>query len=216
MTIHDTSADILKSLKMQIGLVHKKMENLEQMEKALQNTTQILEETNQIALDRYSEPDSSDRLRKRCWWAVQKRGKPNIRISLHEQYSQNKKGWFPWLLEQMDFDGARRILEIGCGNGQLWKKAEPSVLKGKYICLSDLSDGMIRDAAENLGEKRHPVLISGHWTARSFRFRMRNTTGLLQIMFCSMSRICPAVCRKSAVCFQMTACSTAVRMEKAI
>ena len=33
---------------MQIGLVHKKMENLEQMEKALQNTTQILEETNQI------------------------------------------------------------------------------------------------------------------------------------------------------------------------
>ena len=43
MTIHDTSADILKSLKMQIGLVHKKMENLEQMEKALQNTTQILE-----------------------------------------------------------------------------------------------------------------------------------------------------------------------------
>ena len=65
-------------------------------------------------------------------------------------------------------------------------------------------------------KKRHPVLISGHWIARNFRFRMRNTTGLLQIMFCSMSRICPAVCRKSAVCFQMTACSTAVRMEKAI
>ena len=49
MTIHDTSADILKSLKMQIGLVHKKMENLEQMEKALQNTTQILEETNPVS-----------------------------------------------------------------------------------------------------------------------------------------------------------------------
>ena len=32
-----------------------------------------------------------------------KTGKPDIRISLHEQYSQNKKGWFPWLLEQMDF-----------------------------------------------------------------------------------------------------------------
>ena len=83
----------------------------------------------------------------------------NIRISLHEQYSQNKKGWCPWLLEQMDFDGARRILEIGCGNGQLWKKAEPSVLKGKYICLSDLSDGMIRDAAENLGEEKASCII---------------------------------------------------------
>ena len=71
MTIHDTSADILKSLKMQIGLVHKKMENLEQMEKALQNTTQILEETN-----RHSEPDSSDRYGKDAGGAVQKRGKP--------------------------------------------------------------------------------------------------------------------------------------------
>ena len=28
------------------------------------------------------------------------------------------------------------------------------MLKGKYICLSDLSDGMIRDAAENLGEEK--------------------------------------------------------------
>jgi len=74
MTIHDTSADILKSLKMQIGLVHKKMENLEQMEKALQNTTQILEETNQI--DWHSEPDSSDRYGKDAGGAVQKRGKP--------------------------------------------------------------------------------------------------------------------------------------------
>ena len=64
-------ADILKSLKMQIGLVHKKMENLEQMEKALQNTTQILEETNQIRLDRHSEPDSSDRYGKDAGGAVQ-------------------------------------------------------------------------------------------------------------------------------------------------
>lgn len=216
MTIHDTSADILKSLKMQIGLVHKKMENLEQMEKALQNTTQILEETNQIDWTGILNLIHLTDMEKMLVEQYKNGENLNIRISLHEQYSQNKKGWFPWLLEQMDFDGARRILEIGCGNGQLWKKAEPSVLKGKYICLSDLSDGMIRDAAENLGEEKASCLISGHWTARSFRFRMRNTTGLLQIMFCSMSRICPAVCRKSAVCFQMTACSTAVRMEKAI
>ena len=153
MTIHDTSADILKSLKMQIGLVHKKMENLEQMEKALQNTTQILEETNQIDWTGILNLIHLTDMEKMLVDQYKNGENLNIRISLHEQYSQNKKGWFPWLLEQMDFNGARRILEIGCGNGQLWKKAEPSVLKGKYICLSDLSDGMIRDAAENLGEE---------------------------------------------------------------
>ena len=127
---------------------------LEQMEKALQNTTQILEETNQIDWTGILNLIHLTDMEKMLVEQYKNGENLNIRISLHEQYSQNKKGWFPWLLEQMDFDGARRILEIGCGNGQLWKKAEPSVLKGKYICLSDLSDGMIRDAAENLGEEK--------------------------------------------------------------
>lgn len=130
------------------------MENLEQVEKALQNTTQILEETNQIDWTGILNLIHLTDMEKMLVEQYKNGENLNIRISLHEQYSQNKKGWFPWLLEQMDFDGARRILEIGCGNGQLWKKAEPSVLKGKYICLSDLSDGMIRDAAENLGEEK--------------------------------------------------------------
>ena len=116
----------------------------------------------------------------------------------------------------MDFDGARWILEIGCGNGQLWENAEPSVLKGKYICLSDLSDGMIRDAAENLGEEKASCFDFRTLDCQKLPFPDAEYDRLLQIMFCSMSRICPAVCRKSAVCFQMTACSTAVRMEKAI
>ena len=76
MTIHDTSADILKSLKMQIGLVHKKMENLEQMEKALQNTTQILEETNQIDWTGILNLIHLTDIEKDAGGAVQKRGKP--------------------------------------------------------------------------------------------------------------------------------------------
>ena len=145
-------AVLLDTLRMQE--LRKKMENLEQMEKALQNTTQILEETNQIDWTGILNLIHLTDMEKMLVEQYKNGENLNIRISLHEQYSQNKKGWFPWLLEQMDFDGARRILEIGCGNGQLWKKAEPSVLKGKYICLSDLSDGMIRDAAENLGEEK--------------------------------------------------------------
>ncbi len=107
MTIHDTSADILKSLKMQIGLVHKKMENLGTDGKALQNTTQILEETNQIdwtgILNLIHLTDMEKMLVEQY-----KNGKNlNIRICRTSSIPKIKKGWFPWLLEQMDFDGAR-------------------------------------------------------------------------------------------------------------
>ena len=48
MTIHDTSSDILESLKMQIDLVQKKIENMNQMEHALQNTMQIVQQLSLI------------------------------------------------------------------------------------------------------------------------------------------------------------------------
>lgn len=103
MTIHDTSADILKSLKMQIGLVHKKMENLEQMEKALQNTTQILEETNQIDWTGILNLIHLTDMEKMLVEQYKNGENLNIRISLHEQYSQNKRDgsrgfWNRWIL----------------------------------------------------------------------------------------------------------------------
>ena len=85
MTIHDTSADILKSLKMQIGLVRKKMENLEQMEKALQNTTQILEETNQIDWTGILNLIHLTDMEKMLVEQYKNGENLNIRISLHEQ-----------------------------------------------------------------------------------------------------------------------------------
>ena len=103
MTIHDTSADILKSLKMQIGLVHKKMENLEQMEKALQNTTQILEETNQIDWTGILNLIHLTDMEKMLVEQYKNGENLNIRISLHEQYSQIKRDgsrgfWNRWIL----------------------------------------------------------------------------------------------------------------------
>ena len=75
------------------------MENLEQMEKALQNTTQILEETNQIDWTGILNLIHLTDMEKMLVEQYKNGENLNIRISLHEQYSQNKKGWFPWLLE---------------------------------------------------------------------------------------------------------------------
>ena len=42
------------------------------------------------------------------------------------------------------------MLEIGCGNGQLWKDNQ-EYIKG-HIVLSDVSQGMVHDAKENLND----------------------------------------------------------------
>ena len=41
-------------------------------------------------------------------------------LILHNRFSVNKKGWFPWVYEQCGIVKGMRILEIGCGDGTLW------------------------------------------------------------------------------------------------
>uniref|UniRef100_UPI003260634D class I SAM-dependent methyltransferase n=1 Tax=Clostridium sp. NkU-1 TaxID=1095009 RepID=UPI003260634D len=42
------------------------------------------------------------------------------------------------------------ILELGCGNGELWNANRDRIPADASICLSDISEGMIRDVEENL------------------------------------------------------------------
>ena len=74
----------------------------------------------------------------------------NVRISLHDKYSQNKQGWFPWLFEQIDFSHINKLLEVGCGNGKLWKNNKIN-LRNREIFLSDSSQGMVDELRKSLG-----------------------------------------------------------------
>ena len=75
----------------------------------------------------------------------------SARINLHSLYSENKKGWFPWIFEQLKLKEGMRILEIGCGDGELWKINKRKILKDIEIIVSDISDGMLRDARRTIG-----------------------------------------------------------------
>lgn len=151
MTIHDTSPDIVESMKMQIDLVKKKIDNLYQMEHALQNTVQVVEQTNQVDWNEILNLIHLTDMEKTLVEQYKNGANLNIRIALHEQYSSNPQGWFSWLYEQIDFKDVKRMLEVGCGNGQLWQRACEKELRGKEIILTDMSDGMISDAAANIG-----------------------------------------------------------------
>ena len=74
------------------------------------------------------------------------------RISIHEQYSENPKGFYHWLFEQYEFKANDNILELGCGNGMQWEKQMNNLPKDCSLTLSDLSKGMVEKVQLLYGE----------------------------------------------------------------
>ena len=79
--------------------------------------------------------------------AVQKQYKTaknlNLRISLHAKYSTNQIGFGNWLFSQYDLAPNMRILELGCGTGEMWDTKlhllDPSI----KLLLTDFSENMV-------------------------------------------------------------------------
>lgn len=84
----------------------------------------------------------------------------DIRIKLHKLYSQREESWFRWLYSNYDICSNSKVLELGCGNGNLWKENIDRIV-GK-ITLSDISKGMIDDAKDNLGQAFDYKIIDAH------------------------------------------------------
>ena len=84
--------------------------------------------------------------------AIQYKNSVNVdtRINLHRAYSNNPKGWFRWIYELLPIRKGMRILEVGCGNGQLWRDNLDRLPEEASIVLSDISSGMVRNAQEKL------------------------------------------------------------------
>jgi ubiquinone/menaquinone biosynthesis C-methylase UbiE len=75
----------------------------------------------------------------------------NARLALHQRFSTNPQGWFPWIFETLEALPARaRVLELGCGTGSLWSTWAERIPSGWSITLSDFSEGMLKNAWSNL------------------------------------------------------------------
>jgi SAM-dependent methyltransferase len=75
----------------------------------------------------------------------------DARAAIHQRFSTNPYGWFRWVFDiLLKLSGNARILELGCGNGQLWKENADRIPEGWNITLSDLSAGMLDAAWRNL------------------------------------------------------------------
>lgn len=65
-------------------------------------------------------------------------------------YSINEIDWPTWLFEQYTIAPKQKILEVGCGNGIIWKKNAAQLPQEVEIILTDQSEGMIETARKNL------------------------------------------------------------------
>jgi SAM-dependent methyltransferase len=73
------------------------------------------------------------------------------RARLHVKYGTAAVAWFPWLATQVDWPGAARVLEVGCGAGWMWTEAAARLPGDLDLTLTDVSPGMVAEAIERVG-----------------------------------------------------------------
>ena len=144
---------LLNSLKLQKKLVKDRMEHLQLVEAAINDTVSTMEQEQQVDWSHMLELIHLTGMEKSLKSQYQDAGNISARIRLHRDYSVNKQGWFPWVLEQCGITSGMHVLELGCGNGALWVENKECVPNGVQVVLSDLSEGMIRDARRAVTEQ---------------------------------------------------------------
>ena len=75
----------------------------------------------------------------------------DTRISIHDKYSTNKLGFGNWIFSNYKIDKGAKVLELGCGTGDMWKNRESLICSCSKIILSDFSEGMVATTKDNLG-----------------------------------------------------------------
>lgn len=150
MTINDEVEDIAHSLNMQKELIQKRIRHLQKMEQTLEDTSSMLGESKTVDWNNILSLIHITNMEHALVDQYKTAVNLNVRIELHRRFSHNPISWFPWLLSKMKLSKTRTVLEVGCGNGELWQQADKAVLEDKKIYLTDVSAGMVEDAAQLL------------------------------------------------------------------
>ena len=152
MTIGDSDYHfMLNSLNIQLRLVRDRIEQMQLVEKAIQDTAQAIQKQHTIDWSQMLNLIHLTGMEKSLKNQYQNATNISSRINLHNLYSQNKQGWFPWIFQQCHIRPGLRILELGCGDGTLWTENLSLIPEDISITLSDISSGMLRDARRAIG-----------------------------------------------------------------
>ncbi len=156
MTIAGADYHLLKnSLNLQKKLVQDRIEQMQLVESAIEDTVKAIEQEHQIDWSYMLDLIHLTGAEKSLKIHYQNATNISARIRLHREYSTNRQGWFPWVYEHCRIQEGQKILELGCGNGALWTENLSRLPKQIKVVLSDISEGMLRDARRSIGADDH-------------------------------------------------------------
>lgn len=154
MTIGSGDKQLLQdSLQIQKCLAEERLEEMKNVVNAIDSTSQALDRNDQVDWSKMLNLIHLTSMNQSL--SMQYKNATNIsaRIRLHRDYSVNKEGWFPWLFSNLHLKSGMKVLELGAGNGALWSQNIDQVSAGVNIILSDISEGMLADAKNEIGDK---------------------------------------------------------------
>lgn len=157
MAHNDDLSSLKESISMQIELVDKKIAYLTVLKETLKNTNYNITHNNmdwEKMIDLIKVINEDQNIIEQYHTSTNL----NVRIDLHNKYSVSKINWFEWIYDRIDFSNANKLLEIGCGNGMLWKQIDFSV-RNRDFYISDISKGMVDDAKRNINNSSFNYLV---------------------------------------------------------
>ena len=75
------------------------------------------------------------------------------RIGLHERFSTSTTPYPRWVFDGYAFGDDADVLEVGCGDGMVWRENLDRIPNGWRLTLTDLSPGMVEAARAALGDR---------------------------------------------------------------
>ena len=145
MTINDEDQDFIKeSIGLQLYLVQKKMEHLKLVEQSLEEMEQKMDNEEEIDWTQMMNLLHVTNLEKGLVEQYKNASNLDIRIGLHQKYSQNPQPWFEWIYEQLNLKEKDKVLELGCGTGLT---AIELAKEGHQVLATDLSEDMVNITA---------------------------------------------------------------------
>ena len=143
---------LLDSLQIQKRLVEERLKEMRNVATAIDSTSSTLKAGQEVDWSKMLNLIHLTSMNQSLSTQYQNASNISARIRLHRDYSLNKEGWFHWLFKQLDLKPGMKILELGAGNGALWSQNLDKLPKGLTIVLSDISEGILADAKNEIGD----------------------------------------------------------------
>lgn len=158
MTIGDPDYHMLRnSLNLQLKLVKDRIEQMQLVARAIEDTTDAIDNNQEINWSQMLNLIHLTSMENTLKAQYQNATNISARIRLHKLYTTNQQGWFPWVFEQCRITDHMHVLELGCGNGALWKENFSKIPKHCSILLNDISEGMLRDTRREISSLEHTI-----------------------------------------------------------